>query len=304
MVWNRRATKKGGKVNPPEQWVWSSELTHEPIVPKELWEGGQTQTRRGSRSSNEPNSHPRAATSYVFRSFVFCDLCGNRMIGKTKNSNSDKYYRCYPAGNHGRSAYERFPNHPKTVHVREDLLLHAVIDFFAQRVFGPDRKPLLLAHMQEADRYASTEKARRIRALERSVGSIEEKISRQVRNLERQDDEDGALFRRVQDSIRELESEKAAHARELEALVGEAENDQNPELVDALPTSTEDLHSLSEEALRKVFEVFQLSIRYNREKDQSSSPSHTRGRCIGQNPRSRSICGCPTGGSYDTRPRG
>lgn len=23
MVWNRRATKSGGKVNPPESWVWS-----------------------------------------------------------------------------------------------------------------------------------------------------------------------------------------------------------------------------------------------------------------------------------------
>lgn len=31
MVWNRRATK-GGKVNPPELWVWSAEPTHEPIV--------------------------------------------------------------------------------------------------------------------------------------------------------------------------------------------------------------------------------------------------------------------------------
>jgi hypothetical protein len=29
MVWNRRATKKGGKVNPPEAWVWSEQPTHE-----------------------------------------------------------------------------------------------------------------------------------------------------------------------------------------------------------------------------------------------------------------------------------
>jgi hypothetical protein len=36
MVWNRRATKKGGKINPPEMWVWSEQPTHEPVVTRHV----------------------------------------------------------------------------------------------------------------------------------------------------------------------------------------------------------------------------------------------------------------------------
>lgn len=31
-VWNRRARKRGGKANPPEEWIWSEEPAHEPLV--------------------------------------------------------------------------------------------------------------------------------------------------------------------------------------------------------------------------------------------------------------------------------
>jgi site-specific DNA recombinase len=34
MVWNRRATKKGGKVNPPSAWVWSPAPTHAQDFPR------------------------------------------------------------------------------------------------------------------------------------------------------------------------------------------------------------------------------------------------------------------------------
>jgi hypothetical protein len=51
MVWNRRASKKGGQYNPPSDWVWSPIPTHEPLTTKTMFEaafsfGGQ---RQGSR---------------------------------------------------------------------------------------------------------------------------------------------------------------------------------------------------------------------------------------------------------------
>jgi Recombinase len=37
-VWNRRARKRGGKTNPPEQWIWSEEPAHDALVSREMFE--------------------------------------------------------------------------------------------------------------------------------------------------------------------------------------------------------------------------------------------------------------------------
>jgi DNA invertase Pin-like site-specific DNA recombinase len=37
-VWNRRARKRGGKANPPEQWIWSEEPAHVALVSREMFE--------------------------------------------------------------------------------------------------------------------------------------------------------------------------------------------------------------------------------------------------------------------------
>jgi hypothetical protein len=37
MVWNRRATKAGGRVNPPSAWVWSEQPTHQPLVDRDTF---------------------------------------------------------------------------------------------------------------------------------------------------------------------------------------------------------------------------------------------------------------------------
>lgn len=77
MVWNRRASKKGGKVNPPNAWVWSPQPTHELIVTKEMFEAALEVTRRRerSRSGSGPNAaHLDTKRSYIFRSFVICSV--------------------------------------------------------------------------------------------------------------------------------------------------------------------------------------------------------------------------------------
>ncbi|MGH2753447.1 MAG: recombinase family protein, partial [Actinomycetota bacterium] len=37
-VWNRRQRKRGGKINPPEKWIWSEEPAHEPLVSREMFD--------------------------------------------------------------------------------------------------------------------------------------------------------------------------------------------------------------------------------------------------------------------------
>jgi hypothetical protein len=65
MVWNRRASKKGGRHNPPEAWIWSPQPTHQPIVSRELFAAAQhvAGQRRGSRSGAGLNRHPRRAAA-------------------------------------------------------------------------------------------------------------------------------------------------------------------------------------------------------------------------------------------------
>ncbi len=48
-------------------------------------------------------------------------------------------------------ARRRLPRHPRTVILREDHLLEVIRQFFAQRIFGPDRAALLAATLPASD---------------------------------------------------------------------------------------------------------------------------------------------------------
>lgn len=138
-VWNRRATKKGGRNNDPRDWVWSTHPTHEHLVTRELFDSVSAipKKRQGSRSSPGPNCHPSTKRSYVLRSYVRCDLCDHRMYGKTRHR--IPYYACEPDPRLHR-AETWFPTHPASLWVREEILPSHVSRFFTTRIFGPDRR--------------------------------------------------------------------------------------------------------------------------------------------------------------------
>ena len=140
MVWNRRASKRGGKVNKAEDLVWSPVPTHEPLVTREMFDGAAAvaQPRQGSRNEPGANAHPQTKRSYLLRSFVICELCGRRMFGKTKKDHA--YYSCQPGLNLGSAAERYCPEHPPTVWVREDALLDGVASFFAAHLRSPPRR--------------------------------------------------------------------------------------------------------------------------------------------------------------------
>jgi recombinase len=153
MVWNRVASKQGGRHNPPEAWIWSPEPTHPPIVSRELFAAAQqvAPQRRGSRSGAGLNRHPQTRRSYPLRSLVTCELCGRRMRGKLRRKArrdylyyACEYYACEPPRSVGRQvAAARQPEHPASVLVRGDVLLGGVLEFFALRLFSPQRRALL-----------------------------------------------------------------------------------------------------------------------------------------------------------------
>jgi site-specific DNA recombinase len=278
MVWNRRASKKGGRCNPPSEWVWSPAPTHEPLVTKALFEAAAAtaRVRQGSRSDPGLSRHPQAARSYPLRSYIFCELCGRRMFGKTRRDLA--YYACEPDQRHHaqRSAWQ--PGHPASLWVREDILLDVVHGFFAERIFGPDRRDLLAAQLASHAAPAETpdRAAERARMLRQAVSDIERRKRALIAELETEPaadnsggtDPDAAReYRRaIQRRFTELVAEHCAKTDELAQLADDRADSGSPDpgLLAALPQLPLRLAGLPEHLQRGLYDAFQLQVRYHR----------------------------------------
>ncbi len=285
-VWNRRQTKKGGRNNDPKEWVWSPMPTHEPLVTKELFDtvammGGRG---RGSRSSDGPSRHPATRRSYVLRSFARCDICDRRMFGKTRHG--IPYYACQLDPNEHQER-DWFRDHPKSLWVREEVLLGVISKFFATRVFGPSRRDHLQA-LLEADQPApdadGARRAKEREALEQAIRAIDLRQTRLIRalaegagtggdDLAAGDPEHERVFR---DAIRKehgtLSAQRKALADQLArlnepALASVAAGD-NAALLDALPLLDVDLSRVPEEIQRRLYRAFGLEVRYSRPREE------------------------------------
>src|ERR1017187_5652965 len=68
------------------------------------------------------------------------------------------YYECTHDPANPRHAALR-PHHPRTVRVREDILIGEILQFLAQRVFGPERRALLAAQLPASEADAAAHRA-------------------------------------------------------------------------------------------------------------------------------------------------
>jgi site-specific DNA recombinase len=262
---------KGGKVNPPEQWVWSAEPTHEPIVSREMFDAAMAtaRARQGSRGGAGRNvAHPDTKRSYVLRSMVVCHLCDGKMFGKDSPRQPPTIHAS-PAAARARSVRRRAPSNLPTIYVREEALVEGIFRFFGDRIFGPERKELLEYDQKTLDDEPLRKKRIRIASLKQAVERIEARQARQVRSLELDDDPEGILFQRVRDRLRELEHEKLQKLQELSSLEAQAFDTppQAVELLDELPLIDFEPSSVPEASLRRLFEAFRLEVRYDRPKN-------------------------------------
>jgi site-specific DNA recombinase len=147
-------------------------------VSRELFAAAQqvAPQRRGSRSGAGLNRHPQTHRSYPLRSLFTCELCGRRMRGKLrrKSRRDYVYYACEPPRSVGRQvAAQRQPEHPASVLVRGDLLLRGVLEFFALRVFSPERRALLAQDLPNVARGEVAAWQARVAALRRTVADLQ-----------------------------------------------------------------------------------------------------------------------------------
>ena len=155
MVFGRRRTHGGkrGRRVPPDQWIWSPEPVHPAIITRATWDAAQAMgaehgTSRDGRTARPPAGPadlpaarpgpvpplPAAACTAPPAPPPATTPAGRTWTTSTTGAPTTPPTPATPA---------QAPGHPATVTVREDLLLETVRQFFATRIFGPDRATLL-----------------------------------------------------------------------------------------------------------------------------------------------------------------
>src|SRR6266542_1011344 len=146
-VWNRRARKRGGKVNPPHLWIWSDAPAHEALVSREMFEEA---ARRGVARDNTTKAargrEGYAPRTHLLRSFLRCGVCGLRMLGQYRHGVA--YYVCQASR---RQSTLLAPGHPRTVYLREDRAVEKVLHFLESHLFGPGRREALAQALEATD---------------------------------------------------------------------------------------------------------------------------------------------------------
>ncbi len=195
--------------------------------------------------------------------------CNRRMFGTTRHG--DTYYLCWPTGNN-RGRPDKYAGHPKTVYIREDAVLDAVSKFFADRVFGEQRRDLLAADLTEVDDRAARQRHTEQQRLQRIIEDIARRQDAVLRQA--QDGEPDDVFTKaLRGTYNDLETQKANAVATIALL--DTTDPATPHraapadtaLLDALPYLTLNLAKAPEPLLRRLFEVTQLNIRLHDDGD-------------------------------------
>ena len=230
--------------------IWSPQETHPAIIGRATWDAAQVMADAHGTSRDGPAlsaHHPQARRTYLLRGRVRCQPCQRRMYGATRPSTryyagqadvEHIYYLCrHDPRNQAHAA--QAPDHPATVSVREDLLIEHARQFFALRVFGPDRAALLREQLPAS---ATEDAARREKEAMR-------------------------LWKRL-----DLETERDNIGARLAAMAKQADDHGgDPALLDGLPMLGDVLPRLPDRTKAQLFEALDLTMHYSKTTGQVTS---------------------------------
>ena len=201
------------------------------------------------------------------------------MSGITRNASTRTgpgeyvYYACHHDPGNPRQAAQA-PDHPRTISIREDILLEVIRDFFATRVFGPDRAELLAAELPATAAQDTARREKQAAALRKRLHRIDTAENAHAREIEALAHTGTshtagvtALRTRIVARFDELEEERATIGTQLAALTKAAEPAGDPALLDALPTLT-DIHDAPARLLQQLFQAFDIQLLYSKDMHQ------------------------------------
>jgi site-specific DNA recombinase len=259
MVWNRRASKTGGRVNPISEWVLSPEPMHPAIVTPDEYAAALAvaQDRERSRSGHQPNPHPATKRTYALRSYIVCASCGRRMWGKHVHGKT--YYCCQTSDS--ALAHE----HPASIVVRETALLAALNNFVNTRLLGTNRRALLTASLVEADRDAIRDRTERLATIEREIATISATQNQLLAHAESGTTDPFTV--RVRHRYNELDVQRRTQENTRTRLnTTEAPPDASTmtALLDYLPLVNLNLTAIPRQLLRDLCDTLRIKITYER----------------------------------------
>jgi hypothetical protein len=121
--------------NPNDEWIWSKEPAHDPLIAKELFEAVQLARRQRARASQQERSGRHSSRRpYVLRGRMRCPMRGRKM--RPSAIRDRVYYRCEFKEREA-TLYPGL-DHPRTINLREDIVCRA-LDAWIARAFTPDR---------------------------------------------------------------------------------------------------------------------------------------------------------------------
>ena len=265
-------TRKGKPV-PPGQWYWPDQRTHPAIVDREVWEAAQ-KVGAEHRSSRDGAIHnPANWRSYPFRSRVRCKMCKRRMCGLTKVHAQNKtpteyaYYVCQfnpRTPSHVAAA----PDHPRTVQVREDVLLSGDVPRPSRptrwRPAGNSAWPSSSRTPPPPGKPSTTGRpppsAKRLKRLT----ARQDNLMRELDDSFDMADEAGEQYRRrIRADYATLHSERKDIETQLTELAADTTPAPAPDLVSLLPEVTADLAALPPGLQAELFDVFDIQIIWN-----------------------------------------
>jgi site-specific DNA recombinase len=276
MVYGRtRETPSSRKARPvpQDQWIWSPQPVHPPLVDRATWDQAQTiGGQRGNvRDLETPTRQP--GRRYILRSRIRCRICQRRMCGIWRPSTTGSihiYYTCPhdPANPRHVAAH---PDHPH-VSIREDTLVAALAGFFDQYVFGYDRAALLAAQLPATAAGHAEAQARQIAHLDAQLARIEAAERGLITELEAPadpaDPATAAYRARIRARYAELYQERTTTEAELAALRATVPQGNDPTLLDELPTAVGLLADAPPRIKEALFAAFDIYALYSKDTNQ------------------------------------
>ncbi len=273
MVYGRHRNRNGRRSPVPlDQWLWSPAPVHPAIVDRATWEAAQDigAGHGTSRDGDDLNSHPATRRFYPYRSRVRCRDCRRRMAGSTygKPGALSSYYWCPHDPATPRHAADH-PDHPRTVQAPELLLDQIVGQFFAARIFGPERAKLLAAELPATDADAAADRDAQAARLQARLKRIETAQNSCILELEQlpadpTDTAAAAMRARIRARFADLHHEREQIEAQLAALAKTTPQAADPALLDQLPLLGDILPGLSSALKARLFAAFGLEILWNK----------------------------------------
>jgi site-specific DNA recombinase len=286
MVYGRRRKTGRSKTRrpvPADQWIWSEQPAHPAIITRAMFDAAQDIAAAHRTAGDDPNASPQplARRTYALRGRVRHRSCQRRMCGTTRTAvrywaegpdYSSTYYKCtHDADNPKHAA--AYPDHPRTVTVRQDTLINQIRDFFDTRVFGPDRAALLEEQIPASAAQAAEQHTRHRDRLVKELARIDLAQRSQITQIDTLDPDPAnsaaqAMRQRCYERFTELQAEREATQSQLDALDHTAPRDDDTALLDLIPLLTDTIALHPEHIQAALYQAFDIQALYKDDMNQ------------------------------------